>query len=253
MHLFGGRAREDRAHVYATLRSLGPTSVAGLSAALSWNPRRTDKVLREALNSGDGVAIRYDTRTGSVALLPPTTVPSASSAAPPAARPAAPAPAAPAPPALPKSWGASAKCPTCQVALVSTGTGSSQYCPECGRLSSGGSRASLGNPATSVAPPPAPRAAATQPTPVAAPPPGSLVTTHAGPTNDRRAQEMFAAWVTAQPIPCPKCRTPLRHRGVAQYACPACGAQIAFERSGALKPLSTPAMASPSGPSGPTL
>ena len=44
-------------------------------------------------------------------------------------------------------------------------------------------------------------------------------------------QEMFAAWVTAQPIPCPKCRTQLRHRGVSEYVCPGCGQLIRFPQA----------------------
>jgi len=240
MHLFGGRARQDREHVYATLRSLGPTSVAGLSAALSWSPRRTERTLRDALTSGDGVALRFDPDTGSIAIAPIVVTPRP---APLETRVAAPAPVA-APPMLPKSWGASPKCPSCQVALVATGTGSSQYCPQCGRLS-GSSHGGAGTPARS-----APLPAAPAP-PVRAPTPTAVAPATAPTTSERRAQEMFAAWVTARPIPCPKCHTPLRHRGVAQYACPACGAQIAFDRLGGT--LGAPAVAAPSGPSGPTL
>ena len=61
------------------------------------------------------------------------------------------------------------------------------------------------------------------------------------PVNDRRSQELFAAWVTSSPIPCPKCRTPLRHHGVSEYSCPACGLAVAF-------PKSEPVAASGQGP-----
>jgi predicted RNA-binding Zn-ribbon protein involved in translation (DUF1610 family) len=246
MHLFGGRARQDREHVYATLRSLGPTSVAGLSAALSWSPRRTQRTLRDALRSGDGVALRFDPGTGSVALAapvlaPPTSVPALRAAA----------PNAPSPPALPKSWGASPKCATCQVPLVATGTGNGQYCPQCGRLSTASRRAA--GPAPPAPPPIAPVFSLRPPAPAVTPPPAVGPSGAPAPSSERRAQEMFAAWVTARPIPCPRCHTPLRHQGVAQYACPACGAHIAFDRSGAAAPPPTSSLSGPSGPSGPTL
>ncbi|HXQ93861.1 MAG TPA: hypothetical protein VN864_01635, partial [Thermoplasmata archaeon] len=130
--------------------------------------------------------------------------------------PASPAPAAPPPaaPVLPKSWGASARCPSCQIAYLPTGTDAHLYCPHCGRLAAS---------PTPAHPPGAP--APGLPTPTTS----TTSSVRLGP--DRRSQELFAAWVTAQPIPCPKCRTPLRHHGVAEYACPSCGARIAFERS----------------------
>jgi len=229
MSLFAGRSRAQREHIYATLRTLGPTTIEGLSAALSWSPRRTDRLLRDALREPDGAALHYDRRAGTVAWsLPPA----------PSARPGptalAPPSPAPATPALPRSLGASAKCPSCQVTLEPTGTGG-QFCPQCGRLAPTPSSA---RPTLASSP--------------SAPAPGLSASRPADPA-DRRAQEMFAAWVTARPIPCPKCRTPLRHRGVAQYGCPACGAQIAFDRSAGIPAVSGGAPAGPAGPSGPTL
>jgi len=53
-----------------------------------------------------------------------------------------------------------------------------------------------------------------------------------GGLDDRQAQEMFAAWVTARPIPCPRCHAPLNHRGVQSYACPACGEMVTFADAG---------------------
>jgi predicted RNA-binding Zn-ribbon protein involved in translation (DUF1610 family) len=218
MHLFGGGARKDREHLVTTLRSLGPTSLAGLSAALSWSERRTEKTVQEAIRWGEG-ALRFDPVTRSVAWNSPVPTPVAAPPVP-AAPPVRPAPLAP--PPLPKAWGASAKCPACQVAFVTTGTGGGLYCPQCGRLSHVPPTAASSAPA-----PPAPAAVAVPgPSRAPEPPVGA----------DRRSQEMFAAWVTARPIPCPKCRTPLRHRGVAQYACPACGAQVTFSPPPSLVP-----------------
>jgi predicted RNA-binding Zn-ribbon protein involved in translation (DUF1610 family) len=237
MSFFAGRSRAQREHVCATLRSLGPTTVEGLSAALSWSPRRTDRVLQDVLRNPEGAAIRYDRVAGTVGW----SLPTSGAAAAPIGRPVPPTTPSPTP-ALPKSWGASPKCASCHTGLEPTGTGG-MFCPHCGRLA----------PATAssrLTAPPAPARAPATPTPV--PPAGVPLD-----PSDRRAQEMFAAWVTARPIPCPKCRTPLRHRGVAQYGCPACGAQIAFERSkgGTPSPATsnTSVPSGPSGPSGPTL
>ena len=108
--------------------------------------------------------------------------------------------------------------------LQTTGSTSLAVCPQCGRLSSvrAAATASLEAP---VAGPPAARSAAPAP-----PVPSSSTTVGDGsqPVADRRSQEMFAAWVTAKPIACPKCRTPLRHRGVREYLCPSCGHQVRF-------------------------
>ncbi|MCI4339841.1 MAG: hypothetical protein L3K06_03665 [Thermoplasmata archaeon] len=221
MRLFAGRSARDREHLAQTLRSLGATSVAGLSAALSWSERRTERAIQDALRRGYG-AIRFDPERRSVAWNSPAAPP------PPADAPAAVAPtlpaAAPEPPTLPKSWGASAKCPNCSVPFLPTGTPGHSYCPQCGRLTTvrgvGPSRAAA--PEATAAATAAPNA------------PGRGPSLALGP--DRRSQELFAAWVTAQPIPCPKCRTPLRHHGVAEYACPSCGARVAFERSATLPP-----------------
>lgn len=216
MSLFGGRSHADREHLEQTLRSLGPTSVGGLSAALSWSPRRTQRALLEAVSWGRG-AIEYDPVSGRVGFRS-RPVPSAEARVL-ASPPESPAPARVDPPPLPKSWNPAPKCPACDVPFVATGSGSGVYCPNCGRLSLRG--------ASGGAPPTAPPAAAE------APPVRSGPATQHGPAttlgDDRHSQELFAAWVTSRPIPCPKCRTSLRHRGVGQYACPACGAQVAFE------------------------
>jgi predicted RNA-binding Zn-ribbon protein involved in translation (DUF1610 family) len=233
MRLFGGVSPRDREHLVSTLQSLGPTSIAGLSAALSWSERRTQKTLREVARWGEG-AIQFDPMTRSVGMRRASTSPAPPSPPVPAPTPA-PSPAL-APPPLPKSWGASAKCPACQVALSPTGTGTSYYCPQCGRLS-GGRVSAFGGPAVGViapatAAPVAPSGPRTGEPPVPPTPLSSL-------SADRHSQELFAAWVTSRPIPCPKCKTTLRHHGVAEYACPSCGARVAFERSSALAATST--------------
>ncbi|HEY6239080.1 MAG TPA: hypothetical protein VIZ68_07850 [Thermoplasmata archaeon] len=226
MRLFGGRTPQDREHLVATLRSLGPTSVSGLSAALAWSERRTTKVVREAIRWGRG-AVRFDPVTRQVGLLaaePPAPTPS------PVEAPAPARPAARSPPPLPRAWGASPKCPSCQLPFVSTGTGGGLYCPQCGRLSVG---AATTGPAAS-------------PPPVVVAPRETGVATTLG--TDRRSQEAFAAWVSSQPIPCPKCRTVLRHRGVGHYGCPACGAQVTFERPAGFPTASAPGPSVPASP-----
>lgn len=239
MHLFGARSHEDREHLVQTLRSLGPTSVGGLSAALSWTPRRTERAVRSAVQWGQG-AIEYDPSSGRIALRS-VAAPSPPSPGP-VAREPAPTPKAP-PPPLPKSWNAAPKCPACSVPFVSTGTGAGVYCPNCGRLSLRSGHEAAPAPAVGDASP-------APPTPTRHGPATTL-------GDDRHSQELFAAWVTARPMPCPKCRTSLRHKGVGQYACPACGAQVAFEAPpasarGATGSAPNPAPPSPAPPSGPS-
>lgn len=246
MSLFGGRAHEDREHLVQTLRSLGSTSLGGLSAALSWTPRRTERAARAAVAWGRG-AIDYEPRTGRIAFR----APSAPQAPPPAAAPATDAAATPAarapPPPLPKAWNASPKCPNCSVPFVSTGTGSGVYCPNCGRLALRGSDG-----VTRAAPVAADEARTPSPPPTTVHGPATTL------GEDRHSQELFAAWVTSRPIPCPKCRTALRHKGVGRYACPACGAQVAFEPevrarpSASSAPTSDPGASAPSPPAGPS-
>ena len=57
---------------------------------------------------------------------------------------------------------------------------------------------------------------------------------------DRRSQELFAAYVSAKPIPCPKCRTPLRHRALSEYVCPACGQTVRFPKMGEARAPTAP-------------
>ncbi|MCI4331576.1 MAG: hypothetical protein L3K19_06995 [Thermoplasmata archaeon] len=211
-----GPSRRDRDQLIHTLRPLGPTTLGKLCAALGWSPRRTSKVVR-TLYAEEFPGFHYDPVRGIVQV-----------AAPPRAAPSAPAPGAPATSQsnlagdIGRPWGASAQCPSCHVGMTSAGTDSTLYCPQCGRLS------------TSRSAPPA--AAPTTPSPH---PSASSGVPSAG---DRRTQELFAAWVTSQPIACPKCRTNLQHRGVGQYACPTCGHKVAFPVSSSVPaPLATPA------------
>lgn len=212
-----GPSTADLEHLRSTVRALGTTSVPGLAAALSWRERRTEKLLAHEL-ARPNTPLLYDpsrrtVRWGFVVNDPP----------PPSQTPAAPRPATPmtprAPPPIYTPTGLKTLCPNCHVALQSTGSAGLVVCPQCGRLSS----ARSGGIATGGSSTPAPPSAAPTPVVLSASPPAA-----ATPVSDRRSQELFAAWVTNQPIPCPKCRTPLRHRGLSEYACPSCGQSVRF-------------------------
>jgi len=203
-----GPSTEDLEHLRTTVESLGTTSVPGLAAALSWREKKTEKALARELARPD-TPLAYEPARRQVRwakalpTLPPAPVPEP--VAPGAARP-------PAPIGLTKvASGFKTLCPTCHVALIAGGSGSLAVCPQCGRLATVHS-------ATASAP------AAPAPPAVGSAPSG------AGPItlNDRRAQELFAAYLTARPIPCPKCRTPLRHRALSEYTCPSCGQMVRF-------------------------
>lgn len=248
-----GPSRTDRERLLVTLRSLGPTSVAGLSAALSWSERRTERTVRE-IGQRREAALNFDPRDRSVAFAvphgrrPSAPAPVVEGSIPPdgSSAPAAPSsapvrsPAAAEPTVSP--IGPAGNCDVCGVRMVPTGTGRTLYCPECGRLASARKAAvapSLGAP-TSVP------TLTPSPTPILRPHPTAPPS-----ANDRRAQEMFAAWVTSQPIPCPRCRTPLKHRGVAEYACPACGERVHFTASKlptTSAPTAAPAPPAPASP-----
>jgi predicted RNA-binding Zn-ribbon protein involved in translation (DUF1610 family) len=219
MAAFFGPSPQDLERLRSTVQSLGTTSVPGLAAALSWRERKAQKVLAHELGR-PGTPVVYDPGRRTVRwarALPDLPA----SPAPPAA-PAAPSttprlPSAPGPVMTPA--GLKTLCPSCRVPLQATGTASLAVCPSCGRLSSIRTGTT---PSTGVPAPPPTRSA----------PPSTTTATTAGdapsPLSDRRSQELFAAWVNAQPIPCPKCRTPLRHRGLSEYACPACGQMVRF-------------------------
>lgn len=195
MRLFDGGAR-DRAELLEALKRLGPTDVDRLSTTLQWPTQRTVRTLR-----GISGGVRFDPASGSVGPLAAeaTGAPKAP-AAPGTARagPVSPAGDLPVPGA----------CPECHGRLSATGTTGTFYCAACGHLETHESRAPAPVPARTEA-----RGAS-------------------GAIEPRVAQELIAAWVTSQPIPCPSCRTPLVHRGVQVYRCPACGEVIEFSDAG---------------------
>jgi len=211
-----GPSSADLEHLRSAVRALGTTSVPGLAAALSWRERKTEKTLAHELGRPNTPLVydpsRRTVRWGLVVSLPP----------PPAQTPATLPPSSPsvarAPPPMYTPTGLKTLCPNCHVALQSTGSAGLVVCPQCGRLSS----ARSGGAATAASVVPA------APATVSAPPVRSTTPASATTVTDRRSQELFAAWVTNQPIPCPKCRTPLRHRGVSEYSCPSCGQSVRF-------------------------
>jgi uncharacterized Zn finger protein (UPF0148 family) len=211
--LFGPSA-QDLERLRATVQSLGTTSVPGLAAALGWRERKAEKLLAHELQR-PGASIVYDPgrRVVRWALPPPASAPAVSPARPTATDSSPALPRAPSPVLTPV--GLKTLCPACHVPLMATGSASLAVCPQCGRLAS--ARASAAEPPVS-----APRASP----PVSSAPAGGVAT----PLSDRRSQELFAAYVTSGPIACPKCRTPLKHRGIGEYACPACGHVVSFPK-----------------------
>jgi predicted RNA-binding Zn-ribbon protein involved in translation (DUF1610 family) len=221
-----GPSQQDLERLRSTVQSLGTTSVPGLAAALAMREKKAEKLLAHELARTD-TPILYEPSRRLVrwAALVPTPL----SAAPAPVAPPLPetvrAPRAPAPVFTPV--GLKTLCPHCHVPLQSTGTESLAVCPQCGRLSS------------------AREGRAPEPTPAAPTPSPSRPTMTSEPAtlDDRRSQELFAAYVSAKPIPCPKCRTPLRHRALSEYACPACGQTVRFPKVG--EPRAPPAPTPP--------
>jgi hypothetical protein len=225
--LFGPSER-DMERLRSTVESLGTTSVPGLAAALSWRERKAEKLLaRELARPNTAIAFDPARRVVRWARLVPTPPPVKDSPpplpTPPEGRDRA--PRAPAP--VLSGTILKTLCPSCHVALIPTGSTSLAVCPQCGRLAS--PRGGISAETTPVENEPAAR-------PALPAVPADL--------SDRRSQEMFAAYVTSKPIPCPKCRTPLRHRGLSEYACPNCAQVVQFPK------LSSPVPA-PAPPAGP--
>ena len=216
-----GPSQQDLERLRSTVQSLGTTSVPGLAAALSMRERKAEKLLaHELARANTPVLYEPSRRLVRWAAIPPPPPPAEASApaAPPLPEPVR-APRAPSP--VFTSVGLKTLCPHCHVALQSTGTSSLAVCPQCGRLTT--LRDGQG---------PEPSA------PTAAPTPSARGGAEPGGLDDRRSQELFAAYVSAKPIPCPKCRTPLRHRALSEYVCPSCGQTVRFPKAG--EPRSPP-------------
>jgi uncharacterized Zn finger protein (UPF0148 family) len=219
------RPPDDLGPLRDAVASLGTTSVPGLAAALSWRERRTEKALLEEL-SRPGTPLTYDPALRVVRWAPPIVE------EPPAADPEPPAlvtansAAAPPRASVLGPTGAKATCPSCHVPLLAAATGSIVVCPNCGRLSTVRARAA-GTATEGASEAPSAPARGTSPIP------------------DRHSQELFAAYVTAKPIPCPRCRTPLRHKGISEYSCPACGETVRFASASPPPPASASRTTSP--------
>ncbi len=231
-----GPSEPDLERLRSTVQSLGVTSVPGLAAALAWRERKAEKVLAHEL-ARPGTPLVYDPGRRVVRWarpLPDLPAPPVPEASPTGTEPVtAYVPAAPMRIAPTLSGGGfKSVCPTCHVPLQPAGTGNLAVCPQCGRLATARSATSEAERAPAPVAPtsPAPSERGTAPSSLA----------------DRRSQELFAAWVSQSPIPCPKCRTALRHRGVGEYACPACGQTVRFPTQPAgVAPSSTTTAAPP--------
>jgi uncharacterized Zn finger protein (UPF0148 family) len=220
-----GPSDQDLERLRSTVHSLGTTSVPGLAAALSWRSHKVEKLLSHEL-ARPNTPLVYEPARRVVRWTAPSV---AETAPPPPTETPAPPPALPlraprAPSPVLTSGGLKTLCPHCHVPLLATGSTNLAVCPECGRLAT---------PRTSVAGSSAPDAPAA-PSPVTVPEVGPP--TPAVSLSDRRAQEMFAAYMTAKPIPCPKCRTPLRHKSVSEYSCPSCGQLVRFPKASETPP-----------------
>jgi predicted RNA-binding Zn-ribbon protein involved in translation (DUF1610 family) len=220
MSLLFRPSEHDRESLRATVRSLRETTVAGLAAALSWRVRKVERLLVEELTR-PGTSMAYDPARRVVRWTSPIAV--AWSHPPPSLggdsadeRGVDLGPALSAPPPVVRSGGLRAECPSCHLPLVGSTSPSLSVCPQCGRLFA--SRTATG----ATEPRPEPRASS----------PASAATSNASPYGDRRSQELLAAYVTARPIPCPRCKTHLRHRGVSEYVCPSCGETVRFGPTG---------------------
>lgn len=212
----------DREALRSTVRSLREATVPGLAAALSWRPRKIERLLLEELTR-PGTSMTYDPARRVVRWVPPTlTIEQPPSAAemtdsPPTSstpRPRADlGPPLRAPPPVVRGGSLRSLCPTCHVTLSPSSSPSLSVCPQCGRLFSPRSlpdREGVTAPTAPdpTSPPPARRPSAT--------------------TADRKSQELLAAYMTGAAIPCPRCRTALRHRALSEYGCPSCGEVVRF-------------------------
>jgi predicted RNA-binding Zn-ribbon protein involved in translation (DUF1610 family) len=237
MSLLFRPSEHDRQALQSAVRSLRETTVAGLAAALSWRPRKVERLLVDELTR-PGTLMAYDPARRVVRWAPPVSVVWAAPPPGPATPPAPPpqvdlGPTLAAPPPVLRSGGLRAQCPSCHVALVASTSASLDVCPQCGRLFS--SRTASGAEAAKPGGA-APAEASRPPTTV---------------YSDRRSQELLAAYVTARPIPCPRCRTHLRHKGVSEYSCPSCGETVRFGAGGAATSVSAGRSTAPAVPTPP--
>jgi predicted RNA-binding Zn-ribbon protein involved in translation (DUF1610 family) len=219
MSLLFRPSEHDREALQSAVRSLRETTVAGLAAALSWRTRKVERLLVDELTR-PGTVMAYDPARRLVRWAPPLShvwsAPPPSAPEPEAPRPRVdlgPALAAPTP--VLRAGGLRAQCPSCHVALAASTTSSLNVCPQCGRLFT----ARIAN-GPGAEPEPA--------APARTDGPRAPTTVY----SERLSQELLAAYVTARPIPCPRCRTPLRHRGVSEYSCPSCGETVRFGSGG---------------------
>ncbi len=91
-------------------------------------------------------------------------------------------------------------CPECRVPYLPTGPTGRFSCPMCGHHAAG-------------------------------PPPASRTT--AGTADPRPREELLAAWMLGRPMPCPRCRRPLRRDRPTDFSCPACGDRVHLPELGA--------------------
>jgi uncharacterized Zn finger protein (UPF0148 family) len=224
MVAFFGPSQQDLERLRTTVQSLGTTSVPGLAAALSMRERKTEKLLAHELARPSSPIVYEPSRRVVRWAAPPVPGPTVVAAATAPPLPESPrAPRAPSPVFTPV--GLKTLCPHCHVPLQTTGSGSLVVCPQCGRLSSA-REAPVIAPAETSSPPALPVVSKSEPTNL----------------DDRRSQELFAAYVSSKPIPCPKCRTPLRHRALSEYVCPSCGQSVRFPKATDARapPVATP-------------
>ncbi len=242
-----GSPRRDRVQLISTLRSLGSTSLPGLAAALSWSESRTVRTIHAVTRHGEA-AIEFDAhrRVVRFALLPqahprPSPAPPSSPVTvtpPPLPTPVHGVPSPPTTPRAPEPPLATSlpRCPSCHARLTAAGMPGIFVCSQCGELHHQ-ERETAATPAPTA---PLGVAPASRPSRLVA---AAAPSTGDGSVEDRRGQELFAAWVTAQPIPCPKCRTSLRHRGVGEYGCPSCGTHLRFDLTGTVSRIPGPSAA----------
>jgi hypothetical protein len=216
MSLLWHSSREERGHLVRTLYELGPTTIPGLSAALSWPEKRTERLVRELARSGEGGVVFY-AASRRVEIPRPEPAPPRTDEPPAAPHgPEEPGPSSlptPDPPVISSKWSGQSICPECSGTMEPTAHSEALVCRDCGSISSvpRSTRGPVSGSSSSA---------------------GTTTAGSGGALGDRRLQELFAAYVTSRPVLCPKCKTPLRHRGLGLYGCPGCGQAVQFTSGG---------------------